>query len=245
MSNELNWPLPVVILAGGYGTRIRHLLPDLPKPLAPVDGRPFVEWVIRFFAAHGCTEFVLSTGYLAHLVEAHFMQNPIAGLIITCVPETSPQGTAGGVVQAVKSLPVRSAWLVVNGDSLVLADPRPLIDCLRMPETNAALLGLAMDDASRFGTLEVGANGRLTAFREKQSGAGLINAGVYAFSGVTLAELPEQRPLSLESEVFPPLAQAKRVQVARVDAPFLDIGTPETLYQAELFIRQNKARFLG
>ena len=244
MSNELKWPLPVVILAGGYGTRIRHLLPDLPKPMAPVDGRPFVEWVIRFFAAQGCTEFVLSTGYLAHLVEAHFIQNPISGLTITCVPETSPQGTAGGVVQAVKSLPARSAWLVVNGDSLVLADPRPLLDCLRMPQTNAALLGLAMDDASRFGTLEVDADGRLTAFREKTPGAGLINAGVYAFSGLTLDELPAQRPLSLETQVFPSLASSQRVQVAQAAAPFLDIGTPETLYQAELFIRQNKGRFL-
>jgi len=244
MSNELKWPLPVVILAGGYGTRIRHLLPDLPKPLAPVEGRPFVEWVIRFFAAQGCTDFVLSTGYLAHLVDAHFTQNPIAGLSITSVPETSPQGTAGGVVQAVKSLPVRSAWLVVNGDSLVLADPRPLLDCLRKPETNGALLGLAMDDASRFGTLEVDADNRLAAFREKQAGSGLINAGVYAFTAGTLAGLPDQRPLSLESDVFPSLAQAKQVRVSRVDAPFLDIGTPETLYQAGLFISQNKARFL-
>jgi D-glycero-alpha-D-manno-heptose 1-phosphate guanylyltransferase len=144
----------------------------------------------------------------------------------------------------VKSLPARSAWLVVNGDSLVLADPRPLLDCLRMPQTNAALLGLAMDDASRFGTLEVGADGRLTAFREKTPGAGLINAGVYAFSGQTLDELPAQRPLSLETQIFPSLASSQRVQVAQAAAPFLDIGTPETLYQAELFIRQNKGRFL-
>lgn len=244
MSSELKWPLPVVILAGGYGTRIRHLLPHLPKPLAPVNGRPFVEWVIRFFAAHGCTEFVLSTGYLAHLIEAHFKQNPILGLTITCVQEASPQGTAGGVVLAVQAVPLQPAWLVVNGDSLVLADPRPLLDCLLRPETNAALLGLTLADAGRFGTLEVGSNGRLTAFREKQSGAGQINAGVYAFNLRTLAGLPTQRPLSLESEVFPTLAGSGHVQVVQVQAPFLDIGTPETLYQAEVFIAQNQHRFL-
>jgi D-glycero-alpha-D-manno-heptose 1-phosphate guanylyltransferase len=144
----------------------------------------------------------------------------------------------------VKSLPVRSAWLVVNGDSLVLADPRPLLDGLLNPETNAALLALNMDDASRFGTLQVSANGRLTAFREKQSGAGLINAGVYAFKHATLGELPPRRPLSLESEVFPSLATSGQVQVVQVQAPFLDIGTPETLYQAELFIAQNQHRFI-
>jgi NDP-sugar pyrophosphorylase family protein len=244
MPREINWPLPVVILAGGYGTRIRHLLPDLPKPLAPVNGRPFVEWVIRFFAAQGCTEFVLSTGYLGHLIEAHFAQNPISGLTITCVQEGSPQGTAGGVVQAVQAAPGHPAWLVVNGDSLVLADPRPLLDCLRIPQTAAALLGLSMTDASRFGTLEVGDNGHLTAFREKTSGAGLINTGVYAFTARTLSELPAKRPLSLEIEVFPSLAASKRIQVARVAAPFLDIGTPETLYQAELFINQNQSQFI-
>jgi D-glycero-alpha-D-manno-heptose 1-phosphate guanylyltransferase len=244
MFSKIKWPLPVVILAGGYGTRIRHLVPGLPKPLAPVNGRPFVEWVIRFFAAHGCTDFILSTGYLAHLIEVHFKRNPIPGLTITCVQEGSPQGTAGGVVQAVQAVPWQAAWLVVNGDSLVLANPRPLLDCLLMPKTNAALLGLTLDDASRFGTLEVGFNGRLTAFREKQSGAGQINAGVYSFKMNVLTELPAQRPLSLESEVFPSLAASGQVQVVQVQAPFLDIGTPETLCQAEVFIAQNQHQFI-
>ncbi len=243
MSNELKWPLPVVILAGGYGTRIRHLLPDLPKPMAPVNGRPFLEWVIRFFAAQGCTEFVLSTGYLADRVASHFAQNPIPGLTITCVPEVSAQGTAGGFLQAIQALPPRPAWLVVNGDSLVLADPRPLVDLLHRHSASAAMLGLRMADASRFGTLKIGAVGQLTAFHEKQPGAGLINAGVYAFDSTTLGRFPATRPLSLECDVFPVWAAAGQVYVSQASAPFLDIGTPETLQQAEDFITQNLHQF--
>lgn len=244
MSSSLKWPLPVVILAGGYGTRIRHLLPDLPKPMAPVNGRPFVEWVIRYFAAQGCTEFVLSTGYLANRVSSYFAQHPIDGLTVTCVPEVSAQGTAGGFLQAIQALPPRPAWLVVNGDSLVLADPRPLLTLLQMHAASAALLGLAMDDAGRFGTLKIGAAGQLTAFREKAPGAGLINAGVYAFDTGSLARLPTRRPLSLECDVFPTWAADGQVYVSQAKAPFLDIGTPETLHLAERFITLNQHYFL-
>jgi len=238
-------PPPVVILAGGYGTRVRHLLPDVPKPMAPIAGRPFVEWVVRFFARHGCTEFILSTGHLAGVIASHFAGRPVPGAHVTCRPETTPLGTAGGFLNCLpEQIALRDAWLVVNGDSLVFADPRPLLAPLAAGRADAAILGVALDDASRYGTLEVDAEERLVAFREKHPGAGLINSGVYAFTGAAINGLPATRPLSFETDVFPRLAPTGRVTVARTAAAFLDIGTPASLAEAERFITDNQHEFL-
>src|SRR4051812_31869760 len=89
-----------VVLAGGFGTRIRHLLPGIPKPMAPVAGRPFIEHVVRYLAKGGVREIVLSTGYLAEVVASHFASQPVTDARVCCVPETEPLGTAGGFVHA-------------------------------------------------------------------------------------------------------------------------------------------------
>lgn len=235
----------VVILAGGFGTRVSHLLPGIPKPMAPVAGRPFIEWVVRFFARHGAREFVLSTGYLADVIADHFARQPVPDVRVTCTPETTPLGTAGGFLNCLPSERSESdLWLVVNGDSLVFADPLPLVAPLHAGTADAALLGLALDDAARYGTVEIDPTGRLTAFREKTPGAGVINTGVYAFNGAALRGLPERRPLSFETEVFPTLVAAGRVAGAKTAARFLDIGTPASLAEAEQFIVQNQTEFL-
>jgi D-glycero-alpha-D-manno-heptose 1-phosphate guanylyltransferase len=135
-------------------------------------------------------------------------------------------------------------WLVVNGDSLVFADPRPLIARLDGGRAEVSLLALALDDAGRYGTLEIDANDRLVSFREKRPGAGLVSAGVYAFADAAVRSLPAKRPLSFETDVFPLLASTGRVSVERTAANFLDIGTPESLAQAERFIAENRQELL-
>lgn len=236
----------VIILAGGFGTRVRHLLPGIPKPMAVVCGRPFIEWVVRYYAACGFHRFILSTGYLAGVIAKHFSHQPVAGVDVCSRVETSPLGTAGGALNCLPpDTSPDSRWLVVNGDSLVFANPLPLLKPIALGQADAALLGLRLPDTSRYGTLEVDAHDRLAAFREKRPGAGTINAGVYAFSGATLLAQPERRPLSFELDVFPTLAPTGRVAVTAVESPFLDIGTPDSLAQAERFIAENQARFLS
>ncbi|HEX3731257.1 MAG TPA: nucleotidyltransferase family protein [Opitutaceae bacterium] len=231
----------VVLLAGGFGTRLRSVLPDVPKPMAPVAGRPFVEWIVRFFARHGARDFVLSTGHLAGQIERHFAAQPVPGVTVSCRAETIPLGTAGGFLHCAEG---PGPWLVANGDSLVFADPHPLLRRLGRDAADAAILGLRVDDASRYGTLEADAAGRLTAFREKRPGAGAINSGVYAFTAAALRDLPAQRPLSFEFDVFPALAAQGRVAAETVAAPFLDIGTPASLAEADRFILQHPSEFL-
>lgn len=91
-----------VVLAGGFGTRVQHLLPNLPKPMASVAGKPFLEWVVRYLARKYIRNVVLSTGYRAKTVERHFAASPVKTVTVKCVPETKPLGTAGGFLNAVR-----------------------------------------------------------------------------------------------------------------------------------------------
>jgi D-glycero-alpha-D-manno-heptose 1-phosphate guanylyltransferase len=235
-----------VVLAGGYGTRVQHLLPGVPKPMAEVAGRPFLEWVVRYLAKQGIRRVVLSTGYLAAVVERHFGKQPIAGVTIRCVPETKPLGTGGGFLHAARNAGDEPpAWLVMNGDSLAFADLTAVAAPLSDDATSGVVVGRFVPDASRYGTLGIGSAGELLRFIEKQPGSGVINSGIYLLRHSLLKESPQRTPLSLENDVFPSwLARGMRLQTVVTEAPFLDIGTPESLPQAEAFIRQNMEQFL-
>ena len=233
--------ITAVILAGGFGRRIQHLLPDIPKPMAPVNGRPFLEWIVRYLAAQKIRRVILSTGHLAKTVAGHFQPHPVVGVTVRCVPETEPLGTAGGFLNAMRVAGEQpAAWLVLNGDSLAPAPLAEMFQTLDNPDWNGAILGVRVADASRFGTILQNANGELTGFNEKKPGAGVINAGIYLFRAPTVQFFPDKTPLSFETDVFPALIAEKiRLKVYVTDAPFLDIGTPESLPLAEAFIRRN------
>ncbi len=237
--------LSAVILAGGFGTRVRHLLPGIPKPMAPVAGKPFLEWVVRYLARQGIRNVVLSTGYLSEAITGHFLHQAVEGISTRCVPETEPLGTAGGFLNAVRGCgdtPV--AWLVLNGDSLAFADLSELIVRLQEGETAGVLTGCAVPDASRYGTLQIGSQGKLLGFAEKHPGQGVINAGMYLIRDSLVRRFPSTRPLSFEKDVFPDLiAQGVGLKVCVTAGAFLDIGTPESLPQAEAFVMQNRSQF--
>jgi len=233
--------ITAVILAGGFGTRIKHLLGDLPKPMAPVSGKPFAEWVVRYLAAQKIRNMILSTGYAAETVEKHFQSQPVKNVRVTCVPETKPLGTAGGFLNAARVANEKpEAFLVLNGDSLAPAPLENFFQILDEDEIEGAILGVRVPDGSRFGTISQNACGELTGFNEKKSGAGIINAGIYLFRADVIEDFPDKIPLSFETDVFPALiASGVRLKVCVTDAHFLDIGTPESLPLAENFIREN------
>lgn len=236
--------ISAVVLAGGFGTRIKHLLGDLPKPMAPVNGRPFVEWIVRYLAAQKIRNVILSTGHLAETVEKHFATQPVKNIHVTCIPETSPLGTAGGFLNATRGNVKSKAFLVLNGDSLAVAPLEPLLATLNEPDMGGAILGVPMTEAARYGTISQNAFGELTGFNEKKPGAGNINAGVYLFRSYMLKTFPGKLPLSFETDVFPALiGSGARLKTVIQGAPFLDIGTPESLPQAGDFIQRNLAHF--
>lgn len=229
-----------VVLAGGFGTRIQHLLPDIPKPMAAIAQKPFLGWVLIYLQRQGINQAFLSTGYLAEIIEEYAKNRPIYDLKLNCYPENSPLGTAGGFINAVqRSQQNPKAWLVLNGDSLIVTDLAPLTEYLEDESVDGVILGVSVPDASRYGSLVYDEQKTLLQFAEKKSGAGVINGGVYLLRNKLVQQFPTDFPLSFEYDIFPSLLQQQIcLKVHSVTAPFLDIGTPESLAQAESFIRQ-------
>src|ERR1017187_10376763 len=234
-----------VVLAGGFETRVARLLAGVPKPMVRGAGKPFLGWGVRCLARQGVSKVILSTGHLADVAESHFRTQPVAGVVTRCVAETQPLGTAGGFFNAARlSGETPEAWLVANGDSLVFADLALAAAELNNPAVAGVIIGCTVGDASRYGTLAIGPAGELRGFAEKRPGKGVINTGMYLLRDYLIRQFPGTLPLSFEQEVFPQLvARGTLLKVCAVDAPFLDIGTPETLRQAEAFVEQNREWF--
>jgi len=210
-----------------------------------VVGKPFLEWIVRYLARQGIPKAILSTGHLADVVEEYFRTQPVRGVVTRCVAESRPLGTAGGFLNAARvSVEAPEAWLVANGDSLVFADLALAAAELNNPVVAGVIIGCVVAEASRFGTLAIGPGGELRGFLEKRPGKGVVNAGMYLLRDSLVRQFPGTLPLSFEQEVFPQLvARGTLLKVCAVDAPFLDIGTPETLRQAEAFVEQNREWF--
>jgi D-glycero-alpha-D-manno-heptose 1-phosphate guanylyltransferase len=224
---------------------VRHLLGDLPKPLAPVAGRPFLEWVLRYLRGQGVRRAVLSAGHGADQVARFASDLRLEDMQVESVAEPKPLGTAGGFMHAWRMLqPDDREVLVVNGDSLALAELAPLAAASRAG--HCAMLAVEVPDVSRYGSLTVDAGQRLVAFAEKREGAGpgKINAGVYLFPSAALERFPARVPSSFETDVFPALlAGGERVQVVSAECPFIDIGTEASMAQADAFIARNRRWF--
>ena len=227
-----------VILAGGAGTRIRQMYPDIPKPLIPIAGRPFLGWQIEWLRAQGVTEVILSIGYRAEQIVAYFAEHPVTGVRVRPVVETEPLGTGGAIRFAAQG--ISAPWAVIcNGDSLC---PAPLAEMRAVAGRSgcrAVVLGSVMPDASDYGTVESDAADRVTAFIEKgrRAGAGCVNAGVYLVDAAWARGFSGRVPLSVEREVFPAMAPGELL-LCRTTAPFLDIGVPDRVVQAEKFFKR-------
>lgn len=226
----------VVLLVGGRGTRIGNIYPNLPKPLVPVLGRPFLFWLTTYLAEFGLTDFVYSTGHMGDQIDAWTQNTEFPSLNRRTCYEATPLGTGGGVQNCI---PCCSRWmLVVNGDGLCLSGIEALLNVRNEENISGGLIGVYAEDAERYGSLSIDESGMLSSFREKVSGSGHINSGIYLFETRVLQALGEVRPMSMESDIIPQLiADGHKLRVVQeMKAPFIDIGTPETLAQAEHFI---------
>jgi len=231
--------LTAILLAGGLGTRIRQLHPDLPKPLIPVAGKPFLEWLIQYWQAQGVRRFVLSTGYRSEAVQQFLDSRSFPNCSAIAVREDEPLGTGGAIRHAVQFAECSDPFIVANGDSIAPADLSSVWPALADPSIDGWIVAVEMEDVSRYGSVDAGPNDELTGFREKVSGQGWINAGIYILKRRLLEMFPKSKPLSMEREVFPSLLQnGARVKTLRAKVPLLDIGTPESLAIADDFVRR-------
>ncbi len=235
MAHDLS-DVPALILTGGLGTRLRSVLPELSKNLAPVAGRPFLCYLLDRLEAAGVRRVVLCTGYRADQVEQAF-GNRYGGMTISYSREEEPLGTGGALRHALSQVD-EGLVLALNGDSYVHCDLRAFFAWHQEHDFAGSLLLTLVPDAARFGTVTVDEAGAVRSFEEKRGvpGAGLINAGVYLLARRLLDELPPG-PVSLEKQAFPAWAQ-NGLGGYRTRAAFLDIGTPESLARAESFLSE-------
>lgn len=213
------------VLCGGFGTRLRSVT-DSQKALVPVHGEPFLARVLSQLARAGISEGVLCAHYRAEQVAEQLAElSRQAGLPLSMVVEQSPLGTGGALLNALREQPAQGRYLVLNADTFV--DERGYRQMLA--GEGHAMLAARVDDRSRYGSLALTATGHLAALQEKgEQGAGLINAGVYAFTTSAFAATPV-RACSMEHDLLPELLQRETVTVVDYSGRFIDIGTPESL----------------
>lgn len=203
--------------------------------MAPVADRPFLELILRQLHEQGIRKVILGTGYRAEQIEQYFQSGADLGLSIEYSREDEPLGTGGAVKLAEKFL--SDPVVVVNGDSYVewsLSEARAL-----QVERNAELVIIlqAVSDVSRYGSVTIDDENRITEFVEKRArtGSGLINAGVYLLQKEIVAQLPADRAISLEREVFPRLL-GRPIYGMVSRGIFIDIGIPEDLARAQTLL---------
>jgi histidinol-phosphate phosphatase family protein len=224
------------ILAGGFGTRLRQVVSDRPKVMAEVLGRPFLYHILDRLARLGITEAVVCTGHMAAQLEAAVGPS-YRGIALAYSREDTPLGTGGALRLAFERHPPAGLALALNGDSLVEADLAAYLAWRGRQDFPAALLLVPVDDTARFGRVDVDAQGRVLAFREKgRPGPGLINAGVYLLRPEVLSGIEPGAAASIETDVFPRLAAAGKLGAFQVQGRFLDIGTPESYAAAGRFL---------
>ena len=220
-----------MVLAGGAGTRLRSVVADRCKPMALVDGEPFLGRVLDQLAAGGCRRAILCTGLFGQQVEEQLGEEH-AGMQLAYSREEVPQGTAGALRLALPLLE-EPAVMVLNGDSYVDIDLADFWGWALARGPKAALVAVRVPDARRYGRVAVDRSGMVRAFEEKSAGegAGTINAGVYWFERDVLESLGNGRPCSLEKELLPGLVGCG-LMALKVEAAFIDIGLPESYARA-------------
>lgn len=223
-----------IILAGGFGTRLRSVVSDVPKPLAPVNGEPFLHYVLQHVRSHGIQHCILSVGYMGDKIESHF-GNEYLGMTIDYAHEKEPLGTGGGIRLAMEQCKDAHV-MAMNGDTLFKVPLRDLFEFHLSSSADATLALRKVEDGTRYGTIALDGK-RISAFREKSpehTGEQLINGGVYAMRRKTFMQhTPEKQAFSIENDYFGKYSDNLLLHGFPTDAYFIDIGIPEDYARAQ------------
>lgn len=221
--------MKAIILTGGFGTRLRDVVSDVPKPMAIIVGKPFLEHQIRSLKKQGIEEIILAVYYKANIIKSYFGGGVQQGVDITYSEEDVPLGTAGAIKKAEKYLD--ETFLVLNGDSYSKMDLQAFLNFHKSKKSDATMSLVNIKDHSQFGTVKLEED-KITEFQEKTScKKDFINGGIYLFEPNILDLIERDKKISLEEEIFPRLAKEGRLRGYPHSEYFMDIGRPETYYK--------------
>ncbi|GHS85406.1 D-mannose-1-phosphate guanyltransferase [Bacteroidia bacterium] len=222
-----------VVLAGGFGTRLQSVVQDVPKPMAPVANKPFLEYLLIYLEHYHCKKVVLATGY-KHTVISDYFGTQYKTMQLVYAVEQTPLGTGGAMANALRYCET-SQIAILNGDSLFDVD---LSTMLQQHVQNNADMSIALKpmlDFERYGSVEIATDHRIVQFNEKRyCEKGLINGGVYIINkAFTEHSFPCAQPFSFEKEILEQYHHKKLFYGYVSDGYFIDIGIPTDYQKAQ------------
>lgn len=222
--------MEAIVLAGGFGTRLSHVIKDVPKPMAPVAGKPILEYILADLVEHGVTRIVLAVHYKKECIMNYFGDRFQGAEILYSVEET-PLFTGGAIKKALGLCNDSHVW-IINGDTYFEVSLRDMCPTGAEENKKAVIAVKEMQNFSRYGKVDVGEDHLVTAFHEKAPcDKGFINGGIYCLQRSALNGYPEK--FSLENDCFPKLLETGNIYAFESDGYFIDIGIPEDYYKAQ------------
>ncbi len=223
-----------IILAGGFGTRLQSLVKELPKPMAPVNNKVFLEYQLKWLKYFGINKVCMSVGHLSEKIVGHFGTD-FEGMQLTYAEEKTALGTGGGIRNAMLSVEQKEV-LVLNGDSFFDVDLHQFYKHHCSVESKCSLALRKVENAARYGKIELNEKNRIVAFKEKteETVPGLINGGLYLLNrNFYLEETPANKNFSIEKDFFESNIKSIEIYGLVFDAYFIDIGVPEDYLKAQ------------
>ncbi|WP_122894009.1 D-glycero-D-manno-heptose 1-phosphate guanosyltransferase [Arcobacter peruensis] len=223
--------MEAIVLAGGLGTRLKSVVSNLPKPMAPIENKPFLEYILKYLEKNGITKIILSVGYKWETIKEYFGNNYNSIELIYSV-ESEPLGTGGAIKTAMKYINEKE-FFIINGDTYFDVD----LKLLNLHQNSKLLLSLKyMENFDRYGCVESNSSFQVLAFKEKEYREnGNINAGVYLASKEVFDNFDLPDKFSFEEFMENNLNELKII-VKIFDSYFIDIGIPEDYKKAQTVI---------
>lgn len=224
--------MQAIILAGGFGTRLRSIVPDVPKPMAPLHGKPFLAYLLDHLKEQGFEKIILSLHYMHEKIQSYF-QDEYRGLHLSYAIEKTPLGTGGAILHSLELANRDKPCFVLNGDTYVKLNYRDMYELHLAHQSLISMVLRKVDDCSRYGQAIINPISEVCDFRERGSSqAGLINAGVYLLTK-NLFQHPVPDCFSFEKDFLFKYLALMRPRAYIINGYFIDIGVPEDYARAE------------
>lgn len=223
----------VIILAGGLGKRLRSVVEDLPKPMALINNRPFLEYQLDYLISQGIENAILSVGYKHEIIRNHF-GGKYKSLNLKYALEKEPLGTGGGILKAMPFVEGDYVF-IVNGDTLFKPNLQEVYMFHKQKKADISIALKIVKESQRYGIVRLDEKGRVTAFLEKnpQAGVGYINAGIYLMPTTIIQTKIQEEKFSLEKDFFENYIEELKIYGFPTESYFLDIGVPEDYKKAQ------------
>lgn len=226
--------MKAVVLAGGCGNRLKQVVKNIPKPMASVGQRPFLERLLVNLKGNGVEEVILAVGYLKEIIIEHFGY-AWGGLTIDYAIECYPLGTGGAIKHAFRKITNNNFALVLNGDTWIEFDLAKMIKSHQQSKADITIIVRTVSEADRYGTIQI-ENNKIVSFVEKGiPGKGIINAGVYLLRPGIFSEFNLPEVFSFEKDFLARYVSKLQLNPFLSRGRFIDIGTPEDYFRSQSF----------